>query len=182
MNRNILAFSALVLGLVISFGFITKSDTDPAPAKVNWITIEEAAALAEQDGKKILVDVYTDWCGWCKRMDKATYENPEIVEILNANFHAVKFNAEQKEDVTIKGQSYKYVANGRRGYHELAARLLSGKLSYPSTVFLNSDFSMLYNVPGYREPKEFSTILGYTQEEGYKRVSFQDYVNNQAAN
>lgn len=178
MNRKVVVFSTLFLiALVVSFGFVFRAENTREQASIKWLTIEEAAALSAKDGKKIVVDVYTDWCGWCKKMDKATYENAMIIEMMNKDFHAVKLNAEQKGDITLKGQAFKYVANGNRGYHEYAARLLGGKLSYPSTVFLNPDLTPLYNVPGYREAKEFSAILSYTQAEAYKRISFQDYVN-----
>ena len=177
MNRKNIVLSLLVVaGLVASLGFIFKPQQADQQESIKWLTIEEAAALSAKDGKKIVVDVYTDWCGWCKKMDKATYENALIIEMMNKDFHAVKLNAEQKGDITLKGKTFKFVANGRNGYHEYAAQLLGGKLSYPSTVFLNPDLSPLYNVPGYREAKEFSAILSYTEEEAYKRISFQDYV------
>ena len=177
MNRKNVVLSLLIITvLIVSFGFIFKPKQADQQAAIQWLTIEEAAALAAKDGKKIVVDVYTDWCGWCKKMDKATYENAMIVEMMSKDFHAVKLNAEQKGDISLKGQTFKFVANGRNGYHEYAAQLLGGKLSYPSTVFLNPDLTPLYNVPGYREAKEFSAILSYTREEAYKRISFQDYA------
>ena len=154
-----------------------KPSTAPQES-VNWISIEEAAALAQKDGKKILVDVYTDWCGWCKRMDKATYQNTEVVAYLNENFHAVKFNAEQKEDVVLRGRTFKYVPQGRRGYHELAAGILQGKMSYPSTVFLNENLEILTDVKGFRKANEMMAFLTYFKEEAYKRkVNLQEYLD-----
>lgn len=177
MNQKRVVYTVFaLLGLLVSFGFIFMPKKTETKEAIKWLTIEEAAALSAKDGKKIVVDVYTDWCGWCKKMDKATYENASIVEMMNKDFHAVKLDAEQTEDIVLNGQTFKYVASGRRGYQEYAARLLGGKMSFPSTVFLNADLSPLYNVPGYIEPKEFSAILGYTREEAYKRISFQDYA------
>ncbi|RMG18380.1 MAG: DUF255 domain-containing protein, partial [Bacteroidetes bacterium] len=93
--------------LAVSFGFMLKPAPTAAQPQINWVSIEEAAKLAQQDGKKILIDVYTDWCGWCKKMDKATYANAEVANYINANFHAVKFNAEQREEVVLKGKTFK---------------------------------------------------------------------------
>ena len=73
--------------------------------QVEWMSWEEAVALAEsgQQSKKIFVDVYTDWCGWCKRMDATTFQDPKVVAHMNKHFYAVKFNAQQKEEIEYKG-------------------------------------------------------------------------------
>ena len=53
----------------------------PAQDAVKWYTIEEADALMKTDPKPIFVDAYTDWCGWCKRLDKDTFSDPIIALI-----------------------------------------------------------------------------------------------------
>ena len=111
---------------------------------VKWMTWEEAVSAAKSDKaagrkpKKVFVDIYTGWCGWCKKMDTETFAQPQISAYLNDNFYPVKFNAEQKESIVFDGKTFKYVASGRRGYHELAAALLAGKMSYPTVIFLNA--------------------------------------------
>lgn len=174
----------LIVGIMwVSYGFVSHYSFHPgAPgAAINWVSIEEAVAMAEKDGKKIVVDVYTDWCGWCKVMDRQTYGNPKVAAYLNENFHAVKFNAEGKESLTIGETTYKFVNQGRRGYHEYAAWLLGGQMSYPSTTFLDSDHSMIGAVPGFIKAGQFSQILEYTHTEAFKTQSFQEYVDGKGS-
>ncbi|MDX1685078.1 MAG: thioredoxin family protein [Saprospiraceae bacterium] len=124
-------------------------------AKVNWMSIEEAVKANEKNPKPILVDVYTDWCGWCKVMDRKTFTNPEVQAFIEENFHAVKFNAEQRDPVEFNGKTYEFVPGGRRGHNRLAAYLLNGRLGYPSFAFLNSDYEHLQITVGYKNPDQF---------------------------
>ena len=153
----------------------------PAPAAtVQWMTIEEAAAQAPRTGKKILVDLYTDWCGWCKRMDKDTYTDPELVAYIHAHYLPVKFNAEQRQAVTVGGQTFNFLADaGSRGVHELALRMTQGRPSYPNTVVLDSDLSMITNVPGYMKAPELGLILRYLGEDIYEHTSWDEFQRQQ---
>jgi len=148
-----------------------------AQEKIQWMSIEEAYALTltETSPKKIFIDVYTDWCGWCKRMDKATFQNPEVAAYMNEHYYNVKFDAEQKESIEILGNTFEFVPQGNRGYHELAAALLNGKMSYPTVIFMNGKFEMLSPVPGYQEAGPFMNIAKYFGDNIYTEKSWQDY-------
>ncbi|NCF53210.1 MAG: DUF255 domain-containing protein [Bacteroidetes bacterium] len=158
--------------LLLSLAAITN-----AQEKIQWMSIEEAYALTltESTPKKIFIDVYTDWCGWCKRMDKATFQNPEVAEYMNEHYYNVKFDAEQKESIEILGNTFEFVPQGNRGYHELAAALLNGKMSYPTVIFMNGKFEMLSPVPGYQEAGPFMSIAKYFGDNIYTEKSWQDY-------
>ncbi|MDB2627336.1 DUF255 domain-containing protein [Schleiferiaceae bacterium] len=158
--------------LLLSLAAITN-----AQEKIQWMSIEEAYALTltESTPKKIFIDVYTDWCGWCKRMDKATFQNPEVAAYMNAHYYNVKFDAEQKESIEMLGNTFEFVPQGSRGYHELAAALLNGKMSYPTVVFMNPKFEMLSPVPGYQEPTAFMNVAKYFGDNIYLETSWQDY-------
>jgi thioredoxin-related protein len=149
------------------------------PAKsqspVKWYTIEEAFTLAKKEPRKIMIDVYTDWCGWCKVMDSKTFSNKVIADYINSNFYAVKFNAEQKTEIALNGKIYKYVASGQRGYNELAAELLNGQLGYPSVVFLDEKTNMIQPVQGYIEAKPFDAIIKFIGGNNYKTTKWEDF-------
>ncbi|MCZ2101754.1 MAG: DUF255 domain-containing protein [Chitinophagales bacterium] len=122
-------------------------------AVLQWITIEEASKIAEGNNKKkFLIDVYTDWCGWCKVMDEKTFTDPQVISYLNENFYVVKFNAEQKETVVYKGKRYEWQDEGRSGYNALSYELLNGRMSYPSLVYMNAKLEPIRISPGYKEP------------------------------
>ncbi len=134
--------------------------------EIEWMSMETALEKARTDEspKKLFIDVYTDWCGWCKRMDQVTFSDPEVAAYMSERFYMVKFDGEQKEPVTFNGKTYTYVPRGRRGYHQLAAALMNGRLSYPTVVFMNEQLNVFAPVPGFRKPKEFMQVARYFGE------------------
>ncbi len=161
----------LTLAIISTFGFCNAQ-------KINWMTFEEAVKLNETAPKKIFIDVYTDWCGWCKKMDQTTFQNAEVIEQMNENYYAVKFDAECNDTIVFAG--YTFVneggVNGRRGTHQLAAALLQGKMSYPSYVFMNEKNQLLTVAPGYMEAKDFMPVLSYFSTNAYLNQTFKDYI------
>jgi thioredoxin-related protein len=160
--------------LVAFIGLMTYS---AGAQEVNWLSWNEAATLAatEKNPKKIFIDVYTDWCGWCKKMDKDTFQNAEVAEYMSNNFYMVKLDGEGKEPIDFKGKTYKYVPSGKRGYHEFAAALLQGRLSYPTVVFMDEQLKMLSPVPGYQKPDPFMNIARYFGDNIYKEKDWKTY-------
>jgi len=149
-----------------------------AQNKINWISFEEAMELHEQTPKKMLIDLYTDWCGWCKQMDNTTFNNPVIIEYINENYIPVKFNAEQKEMIEFKGKTYEFVKQGKRGYHELALTLTSGQLSYPTYVFLTENLEVIQPLPGYHDEIQFEMIINYFGEDFYKNTPWNKFKDD----
>ncbi len=160
----------LILAFFFSLGGLQAQE-------VNWMSWQEAIAQSQADDnpKKVFIDVYTDWCGWCKKMDKDTFQNPEVARYMSENFYMVKLDGEGKEPIEFKGTTYKYVPSGRRGYHELAAALLKGRLSYPTVVFMDEDLNVLSPVPGYQQPAPFLNIARYFGDNIYKEQDWKTY-------
>lgn len=145
------------------------------PVKVNWMTLDEALEKSKTEKRKILVDVYTDWCGWCKRMEDSTFTDPEVARYLNDNYYAVKFNAEQMQDINFKGKTYKFKRNGSRGFHELAAEWMNNRQSYPTTVFLDENQNVIQPLPGYLDANKMDAILNYFGTNSHKTTPWETY-------
>jgi len=136
--------------------------------EVKWMTWEEAQEKSKVEQRKIFIDVYTDWCTWCKKLDETTLKDSNIANYLNESFYPVKLNAQRKEDITFQGRTYKYVENGINSYHELAYQLLNGQLKYPTIVFLEDNFDMIQSIPGFRTPFELELFMLYFAEDRHQ--------------
>lgn len=158
--------------IILLFSFFV---SDLTAQEVKWMSFTEAIEAQEKEPKKILVDIYTDWCGWCKRMDQTTFANPAIADYINSKFYPVKFNAEKKESITFKGQTFKHVEGKRRPYHELAAYLAKNRLSYPTLVFMNENGEVIQPIAGYQDPESFEIKMTYYGEDHYKEVPYGQY-------
>lgn len=178
MNRQFLLLAALIFSIAGLTAFrSTQEEPKPGETKIKWMSIKEAFEANQKAPKKFVIDVYTDWCGWCKVMDRETFTKPAIVEYINKNYYAVKLNAEQKDEIKLGDRTYKSLGN----VHELAATLLNGQMSYPTTVFLNEKMEMIQPVPGYLEPRIFhqiSTFFGgnHNQKEAFDKFQAGTYV------
>ena len=175
-----------ILCLILSvsiFGQQKKEFTDVSEntteKKVHWLTINEALAKNNVEKRKIVIDVYTDWCGWCKVLDSKTFSNDYVAKVLNEDFYPVKFNAEQKEDLEFLGNTYKYMPENK--VNEFAVALLNGKMGYPKVVFLEvtpgeqPKANILYIVGGFVEAKEFHQIANYFGSDLYLTTDWEKY-------
>lgn len=174
--KKIFSSGVMIVGLLAFFAF-TNPKTAPSEDSIQWMSWEEAIEASNKNPKKIFVDMYTDWCGWCKRMDATTFKDSELVKYMNENFYAVKFDAEQKEDVVYDGHTFKFVDSGRRGYHELAASLLNGRLGYPSFVFMDEDQKRITISPGYKDANRMLMELKFIGGDHYKTKDFQSFAS-----
>ncbi len=139
---------------------------------VEWLTMEEAQELMNEEPRMIFVDVYTDWCGWCRRMSSETFAHPVIAEYLNNNFYPVKLNAEQEEPIEFQGQVFENENIGqRRATHSFAIALLQGRMSYPSVAFFTEDLQLITALPGFRPPKNMEAVLAFFFTGEYRRNS-----------
>ena len=126
-----------------------------AQAGITWLTISKADQISNNEGKLFLVDVYTEWCGWCKVMDEKTFTDPKIIMFLDENYHSIKFDAESRANIQFENNSYNWIKKGRNGTNELAIEWLGNELTYPAYVFLNKDKKPIGVSRGFMPPEEF---------------------------
>lgn len=149
----------LFLGGVFAFTKINSTDSVIVSDKIKWYTLAEAVEANKKNKKKIAIDVYTDWCHWCKVMDKQTFTDPSVITYLNEYFYAVKLDGEHKENITFQGKEYKFVNRGRRGINSLAYFLLNGRAAYPTIVYLDENLEKIKVSPGYKKPNQMVSEL-----------------------
>ena len=173
---------ALRIGILVFVLSLFMSTDSTAQRKIQWRTWEDVEKLQKENPKKIFVDIYTEWCGWCKKMDKATFQQDHIAKYVNENYYAVKFDAEDKSDITFDGKVYKYVKNGRNSYNELALALTRGQLSFPTIVFLDEDNKILQPIPGFQDASTFEMIATYFGENHFMDTPWKRYTTTYRKN
>lgn len=150
---------------------------------IHWTTLEAVNKTVSKnikkdkikDGKLIMVDFYTDWCGWCKRLDKETYMDPEVIELTNKYFYAIKFDAEQMDSVEFAGKMYKMKAVGKRGTHDFAMEMASrpgGRIGYPTISFIDPMGKKIAVEAGFKDAAKMKLTLIYYGEGHYKTKDF----------
>ena len=174
-----------MLCLLICLSGRTSSQTpDSEGSLVKWMSLDEAMAQVKSAPKPMIIDFYTDWCGWCKKMMRTTYADPNLSQYINTYFYPVKFNAEGKDTIEFLGETYAPVSDQPRTTHPLAAKLLLDKLMYPSTLFLNGydaqapDFKMKMIANGFLEAPNIEPILIFILENAGRNASYDEFNKN----
>jgi thioredoxin-related protein len=154
---------------------------DAEGSRVKWMKLEEAMVKVKKEPKPIIMDFYTDWCGWCKKMMSSTYADEGLASYINTYFYPVKFDAEGKDTVEFLGKKYGPTSMENKRPHELAVKLLNNNLMYPTTLFMNGyekekdAFQMNMIASGYLDAQKISPILIFTLENAYKNASMDDF-------
>ena len=154
--------SAGLFTFFLSFSLaLTLPNTVQGQESIQWMKFEEAIAANAKNPKMILVDVYTDWCGWCKKMDKDTFTDPRVIAHFQKNFYAVKLNAEDtNRKFPFMGKTFSEA--------EMAASMRVN--SYPNFVVIEPGLQNIAQLPGYREPEAFLTGLAELIEKAFKKT------------
>ncbi|WP_299553861.1 thioredoxin fold domain-containing protein [Seonamhaeicola sp.] len=149
--------------------------------KINWVTLEEAVKLQKETPKKIMMDVYTNWCGPCKMLDRNTFHNKDVVDYVNKYYYAVKFNAEGNEKINYDGKTFTNpnynpsLANRRNSAHELS-RYFQVQ-AYPTIVFLDENGKLIFPLRGYKTPVQLELYLKMFKTDKHKEMDTQEKFN-----
>ena len=159
------ALIILLAGLFIFSPLVVLAQS--SKGEVSWLSYDKGLELAKKQNKHLIVDFYTTWCGWCKRMDKDTYTNSEVKKLLTNNYVAVKLNAESSKNLSINGKN----TTERQVAQDFK---VSG---FPTTCFLKPDGERIACLPGYAGPEHFSNVLSYIKDKAYeKEMRLEDYI------
>ncbi len=156
--------------IILVFLFVFSSTLADAQS-VKWISIEQLQQLSKKEKRKVMIDVYTSWCGWCKHMDKNTFNYGPIAKYLNENYYAVKLNAESNLKINFNGKDYGMDDK----YNELSIEMLRGEMGFPTTVFLDEELNMIQSLPGYIDAEKFEMIIQYFGDDFYKKIPWTKY-------
>ncbi len=153
----------------------TTYSTSTVVTSINWLTWEEAMSRHAKEPRKIVVELYTNWCSWCVKMDKTTFNDPAIIQYINENFYAVKFDAETREEVFFKEQKFGYIQDGNRGYNLFSLYLTRGRLTFPSIVFLDETINNPQPVKGFQNVSAMERLLQFFGENHYRKMDWSLY-------
>jgi len=174
--KRVLLFTLAVL-MISPMMMAWKKLLPPAPketAEIHWITsIDELQAKMQQQPRKVYIDVYTGWCGWCKKMDASTFTNPDLIQYVNNNFYALRLDAERKDTIHFMGKTYFF--NPQYKCNTFAAELLKGQMSYPTSVLMLENFQSPIIAAGYHDVDQMETILSFYGDNMYKHQRWEDY-------
>ncbi len=144
--------------------------------KIKWYSFEEAVLLNKENPKKVFIDVYTEWCGWCKTLDKNTFSNPVVIKLMNQYFYAVKLDAERKDTVVYNGFTFVNPnPTGYRSAHQLASSLLKGQMGYPSMVFLDEKMNLITLIQSYLSPTDLEPALSWIGSDKYSTEEYEAF-------
>lgn len=138
--------------------------------KLDWYSYEDGMAKARKEGKFVMIDFYTTWCKWCKKLDAETYKDPKVAEALKANFVPVKVDAESGSSVVHEMR--------KMTMSELAEKY--GVSSYPAIWFIDKDGKKAKLLNGYLPPDAFQAYLDYIESGKYTDMEFEEYVGKGA--
>jgi len=164
-NVFFLCISFILIGCASGGDSYSSSSTSskvnyPSSAeKLHWLTIEEAQTLNKHEPKDMIVDVYTQWCGPCKMMDRMTFSDPNVIKTVHENYYAVKFDAESSESIKFGDKEYgnpnhnpNTPKNRRNSPHEFSKFL--AVRGYPSLVVIDPNLNIKKSIVGFKQPAD----------------------------
>lgn len=145
--------------------------------KIEWKSVSEGFEIVRTNDKLIFIDIYTDWCGWCKRMDQTTFSDINIINKLNSEFVSIKFNAEGNDTINYGSQTY---VNPRprasRSTHSFTNILLGERPGYPSFAILDKNLNLIGVIVGYQKVDQLEPILDYFLSNKYNEKSYEEWL------
>ena len=180
-NYTWLLILPIVLAItIVSMSFMNSvENAEQNSGSIKWMTLDEINAAQKVSPKPVIVDLYTSWCVWCKKMDESTFSDPNLINYINKNFYALKFDAESVQSVNFKGKDYPVQTINNRKVHQLAWDWgnVNGRIGYPTIVILDQNLDKLQAFPGFKDVEAMTSLAKFYGEGIYKNKSWQDYLS-----
>lgn len=171
----------VILGIsVLAMSFMKSVEEVEQTNQIKWLSLDELEAAQKSAPKPVIVDLYTSWCVWCKKMDESTFTDPNIINYINKNFYAVKFDAESEANIQFKGNAYGIQTINNRKVHQLAWNWgnVNNRIGYPTIVILDENLDKIQAFPGFKDVEAMQSLAKYYGEKIYKTKSWQDYLSS----
>jgi thioredoxin-related protein len=158
---------ALLFACFLSAAAQAGDNNPKAAAQPTWLGFDAGMKEARRTNKKVFVDVYTDWCGWCKKMDKEVFSHAAVGPYLSEQYVLVRLNAESAAKVSYK--------DTQSSEMELARKF--GVTGYPTSLFFEPNGDLITSLPGYVKADDFMAVLKYFAESHYKKLDWQAFYD-----
>ncbi len=151
--------------VILAFSLFQCDLSNAQEAKsVNWLTFEQLEdSLSTNTPKRVFIDFYTDWCTYCRKMDKVVFTKPDVVNLLNTRYYAVRFDAESESTVHFGGKAFvnDQINISRTPLHQIAQLLAlrNGQFAPPTMVVLDSTFAVSARYFEYLDSKKLVKAL-----------------------
>jgi thioredoxin-related protein len=176
MKNSILLIIVLIL---VNTGLVAQGvPSKPADVPmIKWYSFEEGMKLAKKKKLPALVDIYTEWCGWCKKMDNETFQNQSVIEYVNKNFIAIKLNAEDKNPIKYLDKTYiNPNPSANRATHQLPGVLAKQRIGYPTYIYLDENGKTITLTQGYMQADDLLPFLKYIGSGSYKTMNWKEFT------
>jgi thioredoxin-related protein len=158
--------STILISFILTLALLHCTKVEKPAPEVRWISLADAQALSKNDHKKILVDIYTDWCEFCKKLEEQVYPDSLVRESIYEYYHAVKLDAESDEVIEFNGETL--------SKKQFAKKL--GVRSYPTILFIDTEGELILQINGYMPAEDFKNMLVYIGEEAYHKKEFHEFI------
>jgi len=162
-GKWLITFIIVALALIFSGVFLyaerSKKSEDQIKeidGPIKWYSYDEGMALGKRQGKKIFLYFWAEWCAFCKKMERETFNKSLVASNLNKNFISIKVNSEKERKT-----SSLYNVRG-----------------FPTSWFLTENGEIISSLPGYIPPDMFLYILKFIHSDSYKKMTFGDYLKS----
>jgi thioredoxin-related protein len=163
-----LPLAVILIGSLLGADVPTKGGAEKSADGVQWLAFDAAVEKAQKENKHLIVDIYTNWCGWCKVMDRQTYGDPEVAAFLTKHFSLAKVNGESSAKLTWNGKSLTEREFAR-------AVKVSG---YPATYFMKPSAEILGGVPGYIKSPDMMIYAKFVSSKYYEKGTLQQFADS----